>query len=72
MIEYDRSAEREFFAGASKRDGALPEWKQGALKRIDPTLVDTWKGELSVGQLEYVNRELSPFLSRFDYARSTD
>ena len=68
MLEFQQSSERDFFEGASKRDGALPEWKQAALiKGIDPTLVDTWRRELSAEGLEYANRELSPFLSRFGY-----
>jgi hypothetical protein len=72
MLQYKASLEGEFFEGASKRDGALPEWKQAGLRGIDPTLVDNWRRELSGEQLEYANRELSPFLSLFGYIHTAD
>jgi hypothetical protein len=67
MLEYD--GEREFFEGASKREGVLPEWKGQALRGIDPTLVDNWRHEFTSDDIEYLDRALSPFLDRFGYTR---
>ena len=72
MLEARGSSESEFFEGTSKRDGALPEWKEGALGTIDPTLADNWRHELSAEQIAYTSDELSVFLSRFGYAHVAD
>jgi Sulfotransferase family len=72
MLEARGSSESEFFEGTSKKGGALPEWKQGALGTIDPTLADNWRHELSAEQIAYTSDELSVFLSRFGYAHVAD
>jgi hypothetical protein len=72
MLEARGSSESEFFEGTSKRGGALPEWKEGALGTIDPKLADNWRHELSAEQIAYTSDELSVFLSRFGYVHVAD
>jgi Sulfotransferase family len=72
MLEARGSSESEFFEGTSKRGGALPEWKKGALGTIDPALADNWRHELSAQQNAYTSDELSVFLSRFGYVHVAD
>jgi hypothetical protein len=71
MLGFQQSSEEAFFEGASMREGVLPEWKVPALRGIEPTLADAWKRELSAEELEYANRELFPFLSRFGYLHAS-
>jgi hypothetical protein len=56
MLEAIGSSESELVEGTSKRGGALPEWKEGALGTIDPTLADNWRRELSAEQIAYTTR----------------
>jgi len=67
MLEYVETSGGEFFEGASRRDGMIPEWKAAALGPIDPRLADSWRGEFTTEQIAYLNQELLPFIRGFGY-----